>query len=465
MSLHRNSLYILLVSYLLLFVSIVYISEVNIQIYLLSFLIINFIASIFYILVLRKTEDYIYMLLFYFAFFLAYIVKGVVQYFSGIDSFYVNYTLATPVSMEAYLESLYIATQGHFIILITLLLLSFCFNSKPHQKIQAATEKANSLRLVLPLIYIYIFFSSLIMFNYGVAVMGSTEEVELPFKLTGILFYSRTVLLPLLLLYFLQIGIINNDRKFYLRILKTLLFLAVSEIIVRGTKSPLFILCIQLVIMYLLIRISGFKTGFKIKLKYSLLLILTILLLWPLIGLYRILLVENIDFSSLYNMYTNNYIDQSYISHAIESIFQRFLGFLQLTGIVQDSLFNGYSHSIDELLSYDSIARYYTVSYLNLTQEGHLSSPSMLGVALILGGAYWPYVLIVFVIITFSAWRSSKLIKDMSIPIRCFLGYYIFNFIIAGTIDFFIYDAMLVLAFSWIAYVIIQMLNKGLVLR
>ena len=82
-----------------------------------------------------------------------------------------------------------------------------------------------------------------------------------------------------------------------------------------------------------------------------------------------------------------------------------------------------------------------------------------------MGGLHWPYVLIVFVIITFSAWRSSKLIKDMSIPIRCFLGYYIFNFIIAGTIDFFIYDAMLVLAFSWIAYLIIQMLNKGLVLR
>ncbi len=462
MLLQRKSLNILLISYLLLFASIFFVSEAIVVNYFIGFLTINFIASIFFILVLSKTEDYIYMLLFYFTFFVAYIVKGIAQYFSGLDSLYVSYTLKTSVSTEAYLESLSITTQGHFIILITLLLLSFYFNSKPRVKIPVATGNANSLRLVFPLIYIYIFSSSLIMFNYGVAVMGSTEEVELPFQLTGIIFYSRVVLIPLLLLYFLQIATINNDRKFYLKIVKVLLFLAINEIIVRATKAPLFILFIQLLMMYLLIKASGFKTGFKIKLKYLLFLFLTAFLLWPLVEFYRILMVGNIDFESAYSLYTTGSMDVNYILHSIERFFQRFLGFLQLSGIVEDF---SYDHSLNDLLSYDSIARYYTVSYLNLTQAGHLSSPSMLGSAIIIGGIYWPLVLIVFIIITFAIWRSSKLIKDMSIPIKCFLAYHIFNFVIAGTIDFLLHDTMLILAFSWIVLLIIQILNKKLVLR
>ena len=199
--------------------------------------------------------------------------------------------------------------------------------------------------------------------------------------------------------------------------------------------------------MYILIISNGIKIKIKIKKSQLLGLFAVSLALWPLIEVYRTMAVSGV--AAELALEAADYNQQNIIIFSIQRLFQRLLGFLQLSGLLVDI---SYQHSLDLVLSYDSISRYYTQSYLHLMQHGHLSSPSLLGTAFILAGDYWAGILVGFILFTFVVWKLALVLPTMTIPIRCMLGVGLFNTIMAGTIDFYLFDILLLYLFAFLIH-------------
>ncbi len=65
---------------------------------------------------------------------------------------------------------------------------------------------------------------------------------------------------------------------------------------------------------------------------------------------------------------------------------------------------------------------------------------------LILVGGYWYDFIRLFVLVAFFAWRAAEFFRYMCIPVKCLVGVQLINMIMAGTIDFFIYNVTYIYA-------------------
>ena len=156
---------------------------------------------------------------------------------------------------------------------------------------------------------------------------------------------------------------------------------------------------------------------------------------WPLMQNYREIVVVG-DAAKAFNW---NLID--IISIGAQGFFNRLLGFLNFAGLVAD---RNIVHDVSTISSYDSIGRYYTISYLGYVQPNHLSSPSLLGAFYIYSKELWLLYLAAFVSVLALIWRSASSFKALSIPVRCILAIEIFNVIMAGTYDQFFLHIVLI---------------------
>lgn len=120
-----------------------------------------------------------------------------------------------------------------------------------------------------------------VMYVTGVAVMGA-EPVNLPFYLAGIIFYTRTAVIPGLLLTLMWCARGMRRTKYFVLALSMLFVHAVSEIVLRGTKGGLIFALAAVVVFWLLTNSLN-----KVRIALAAIVLLFSLWLWPVVSLYR----------------------------------------------------------------------------------------------------------------------------------------------------------------------------------
>jgi hypothetical protein len=392
------------------------------------YLIINSILSLFFVYIFKRNVNWLFFILIELVFFLVYVFKSVLAYFLGLNTHYVYITIRTSISDANYIDTLELITYSHFVIIFSLLFSSLLFlNSKTAgiPKRYITNGLANRMLIIITL---WIIFSSFVMYIFGVGVMG-TIGVRLPFKISGLLYYSRIVLLPILFLYIFEKAISSLNHRLFRNAMLIFIFLAISEILVRTTKGPFFKLILVSIFLYILTSLSISNLGFKVNKKYVLVSLVVAVLLFPIIEVYRNLVVNGIGVASIFEIVATQ--DNSLILLGLERFFHRLVGFTQLSGLVAMGF---HPNDISQMFDYGSVARFYTETYLGYTTEGHLSSPSFLGTALIIGGNFYWFFIFIYMFIITALWRLSSSFSNLSLSIKCLLGYEIFNTLMAGTI-------------------------------
>lgn len=406
----------------------------------LEFLVMNLAVTTALFCLFRFQADWPLYLLMYSVYFLVYVVKAIMQYVSGLNTAYSLISIKVTLTNEAYSKSLEVVSAGHLVIAAFIVTLSLLSGGRAAPGPTTRYMKAANVNRVRLILFLWVAVSSLIMYKYGVAVMG-TESVSLPYKMSGIFFYSRTVLLPLLLLYFFEKHLTEGDRKGFNRTLGLFFVLAISEMLVRASKSPLFILILQLGFLYSLLLARGTKIGIKIKKRYFAALFLLALILWPLVEVYRTMVVSDAISATVVAEAADYTQGQNYVLFALERLFLRIQGFMQLSGLVANP---DATATFSSVFEYGSISKYYTQAYLGLSQEGHASSPSLLGMLLLLWGNFWHVGLVFYLACVALAWWIAGRFPHFSMPVKAILGYEIFNSFVAGTVDSAFYSLLLV---------------------
>lgn len=151
------------------------------------------------------------------------------------------------------------------------------------------------INFVLPMVVLLIIVTAGLMYSTGISVMGA-ETVYLRFRLAGLIFYTRTVLIPGLLLLIIWGGLVANRGRWVNIALILLLLHGLSDMVLRSSKGGLATLILPLGFLFL---ISGrrIRSAHRLYLGISLLLVI---LFYPIVSEYRLLRIgdpENIVFA------------------------------------------------------------------------------------------------------------------------------------------------------------------------
>ena len=238
----------------------------------------------------------------------------------------------------------------------------------------------SAFRIRIDVAQILCFFSlvwivlAVIMYRFGVGVMG-TAGVSLPYNLSGILFYSRTILMPLILLFCMQEAIKARSRPLLYLALISMCALAFSEVLVRASKSPLILIGIYFWVLITMMRMQNVRP-FVIDKKAIVGIFSFGVILFPIITLYRTLAVSGVDFSfatvmTVAQLLSENNVDtMNLIQTAFNHFVHRFVGFTQFAGLVAIEVPSMDAANVISV----GIAKYYTAEILGYTFEGHLSA-------------------------------------------------------------------------------------------
>jgi hypothetical protein len=430
--------------YVIMLVGVFYSFEPGHLVYGLGFTVLNFFISFVYSRSVVTSANTPLVHLIYGVFLVAYVGKAIFEYIAGLDSFYLSITVRTVISLEDYFTALEKVTVCHLLVASILRFISVRIQSWPPPLAPFSFPKDAFIGGVGFLVLAWIVFSSVIMRHYGVALMG-TEGVSLPFKLSAVLFYSRTVVIPLLLLHFLHKGLL--ERQLSLKFLSLFLFatLASAEVWVRATKAPFFSLSLYIGMMFWLTESVENPRYAKSRFLIVGVLGVVALVLWPVVEIYRELAVGGYGIDQFAQEFRYSlYSDGQFLPFAIlNRLIQRLVGFTQFVGLVADG---ADVHALTAIFDYESLARYYTTEHLQLRAAGHLSSPSLLGALFIIGGQWGMFpLLVLYLLVVAFVWRVALAFVFFRVPVLCLISGEIFNSVIAGTIDQFLKTTLLIL--------------------
>ena len=415
------------------------------------FVLLNFAIATVFVGAIRSNADSLFSDLTYAVYSLVYIFKGILLNVMGLNTAYIYVTIRTNIGPEDYISALDVVTLGHALLVGLLGVLSRLPRTgfrDLRAKIYLSDRTTN---LALVLLFVWIVASSVIMKIFGVAVMG-TEGVSLPYKLSGVFFYSRTLIVPLLLLYFIEKSLVRQNRTLFLYTLSIFILLIFSEVIIRASKGPLLHMSLYLGVLLYLLLLRGCDARQMISRKLIISLIAVAVVAFPLTEIYRsVVVVADFD-TSRFMLGLENYMMSSshqggnFLVIAVERLFHRLVGFTQTAGVIAI----GHSpQGLFTVLEYGSIAQYYTEGVLGYHIIGHSSSPSLLGAALMLGGMqFWSLFFAPYILLMFFVWRFSSRFANLELPMKCLLGYEIFNTIVAGTVDASLFRMSIVFSFA-----------------
>ena len=402
-----------------------------------------------------RNKYWIFFIILSLVFFFVYIFKSIILYTLGFDTLYLLSTIKTVLSMDDYIVGLKVVTVSHLTMSCFCIFVSNLFLVLPYKKLIKNYVTDITLNRLLNLVFLWIIFSSFLMYYAGVGLMGS-EGKSLPFKLSGVLFYSRTIILPLFFLYVIEKAIVLGRKFLFKKVMLLYLLLALSEIIVRASKAPLLHLTLLISLLFIILIVNGEKIKLKLNRRNILLLIFSSVVFFPIIEIYRDMAVFGFSTNFLIDSINQAY-NQSIFLLASEKFFHRLIGFTQLAGIISLDLHN---QSLEFIASFGNIAKYYTKHILDIYTLGHLSSPSLLGTTVLLAGSkFYPVVLIFYFIYMFFIFVLTYKFKYFKYPVMSILGYELFNTIMSGTIVLSLFRIFLLFTFAFCFELFFKFLN------
>ena len=102
---------------------------------------------------------------------------------------------------------------------------------------------------------LFIFILSYLTYKYDIGVMGKKNEINLPYKLTGIIFYIKSIVIPLMILMIISLA--NKNNNTLMCRLAILLFLTNScfDMLLRNSRGTLLFSLLILLLFVILINI------------------------------------------------------------------------------------------------------------------------------------------------------------------------------------------------------------------
>lgn len=420
---------------------------------------VNYFLTLAFLTFNAHWRTKLFLNIIYFSFFLVYVLKGFILFSFDLSSVYVVTTIGVSIQSETYIFALLTTTLGHALLVIIALLFSLLAGRSQPRAEKNTYWSRQLVFLSLTLIFLFTLISSVVMSRAGVGVMGS-EGVSLPFKLSGVFFYGRTIFIPILLLFFVERCIVYGDRRLFRIVIVIYVFLAGSDTFIRASKEPFIALALVLLTLSLLLSYNGSQRHRLFDGKTIFGIFGLGLLTFPVIEIYRLqtLAYNSADLTSLANVISLASDGNSgFILHAVERFFHRLLGFTQMAGLIEIEYPR---QSLLTILESGGFSKYYTHSVLGFTFMGHLSSPSLMGAFFLLGGAlFWPIFMFLYVGSMYLFWRYASLFRSFKFSVRAMLSYEILNTMIAGSIDASIFRIFLIFSFCFGCETLVHVLS------
>lgn len=435
------------------FLALFYIENAKLEVFI--FIISNSAITFFLLLKVDVKKEAVFFIIAYFSYFFVYVLKAVVIHATGLNSTYVYTTVRVFIDEHAYVQSLWVILSAHFILACLLSLYNYAneqnknFHVKPYITNGLATSLCYFSAFLISV-------TAIVMKYYGVGVMGS-EGVSLPYGLSGLLYYGRTIFIPIILIYILELSICKKNKKIFRLVVVVFFLLVISEILVRASKSPLLNMALYLFVLYFILYSRGTDTSHTLSKKFIIWVFILSIAMFPIVTIYRVVLVEASSVTSISGEISTSFSRGGMIISTISSFFHRLLGFTQLAGILAMGV---EIHDFNAVFEYGSVANYYTRDVLKFSMSGHASSPSLLGASLLLGGSMWFVLVIFYYCLLMLMWSLSSKLKHLEVSLKCFLAFEVLNSTMAGTVDDSIYRLILVCAFLTIFEFLFNLSNK-----
>lgn len=277
--------------------------------------------------------------------------------------------------------------------IVTAALLYF-FRIKMTTKVNVASKDAAYhlfiIKLFFAIVPLLIIVLAIVSHKYHIGEMGAESGEPLPFRLKGIIFYARFVMIPLMILLIIELSERHGHMiasRFGIALLMTH---GVVEMLLRGSRSS--ILLIILLLVFLIIS-GGLKLYRKEKMLAFVVLILGLFMI-PIMTEYRQLrLLEHLTVidaltTSVYHLGINSW---STLLAGVEFVLFRMPGVEAVSAIEAMTRSMDLEplgiHAIDVLKSKQGIAGYLTnVLYSIPVESNTLSAPSFVGWFYLVGG-------------------------------------------------------------------------------
>jgi len=289
------------------------------------------------------------------------------------------------------------------------------------------------ISILLWLVPILMVATTYLMYITQIAIMGA-ESKYLPFRLAGVIFYTRFTIIPALLLLLIWCGDQMGSRK-HLKLGITLLFLhGLSDVLLRGSKGFLLLLFISLLFLFLL-------TGRMNKQRAWLVIIIAFLsiMLWPLVSTYRY--IRDADGGIIYTLVeaVNTILQTSpslpnILGETLKMIMFRFTGMEGLLPIVAAGIQPlGITSLFDPIV--ERVFTVEVVGYSPFAIQG--TAPSLLGWFYLVGGNYVVVAgVFCFVLLTWVFWSFLAKIRLLCLPVaQALFLILVFGFSMEGAMD------------------------------
>jgi hypothetical protein len=266
----------------------------------------------------------------------------------------------------------------------------------------------------------------LLTFTSAVAIvmnaLGAGIEAEQHgFRLLGWIFYSRAVLLVVLVLLILQCALVTESKRWLQWAIGLLLALALSDLLIRTTRASLLTMAISAFLMYSIVKDRIDPRA----VRYFLVLFIIALFLFPIITQYRNLRImeEAVGFDVLAQAFSHALENTSLADSLLfgtAAVLLRFIGIDSVLFLTNEQTWLGFRGFLSYHASEGAMSHYFTHAVVGLP-EGivHSDAPSLLGWFLITGGM-WGLTLGFAVYLTFGwliwmwIWNSNLLIKPLA---------------------------------------------------
>jgi len=326
---------------------------------------------------------------------------------------------AVDVSAESIFETYKTITYASVVVSVVMVI--FLRHDEPYavsKAISSFPKLSSSLLLILTVALMILTFAILSITGHG--IMGA-EGVRLPFKISGITLYTRTIVIPTCLLFIVWLSDQTGRRNTMIVAIALLCLHAISDTFLRASRGAL---------MYEFVNLTFlFAVSNRITRKRSLFLwgmvVLTVLM-WPVITAYRWVRIEgaSIDqglilFQKVYGDY-GNAINIDVLSSTVANVVSRITGGMVLLAAVSHGLAlgTGSGMSLEEVWEVGP-TNYFTHNVLGYPDTSFTTaSPSLVGWFYLVGGDV--AVIIGIGLLTsgvFVLWRWMSKLKIVSLPV------------------------------------------------
>lgn len=263
-------------------------------------------------------------------------------------------------------------------------------------------------------------FTTLLMHKFNIGVMG-TEDIYLPFRTAGLIFYTRIAIIPGLLLVLIWSNIQIGRRKQTAYAVALLFLHGLTDMVLRTSRGGLATLLLSLGLLFL-------TSDQRIRRPHWLFILCSVflvILLYPLVSTYRYLRISNPESiitplsDSLADYINGAWTFGEILTIGAKTILFRMTGMDILLGIAKMDVKPLWWDVWELITDPRGIAEFVTVNVFGYSKYDVMSiAPSIIGWFYIIGGNVFVVLgTIGFTMFTLIIWRMLAIIKFRTLPI------------------------------------------------